>query len=236
MTRVPGQQPQDRVRTRKPRHGGAIALSLAVHLVLLAMVGFNAPKLMAPNLAPPPATDIWLMPRLTPLSHTPPERRAAARRTLPAQPKAEPPKPEQRPTSPHAANARPAQAAPEAAAAPAASGAVKGPPPAPGDQTGVQEALRTSVGCDFEKTVRLTRAERDRCNQTIGEQARAAPAFSGIEINKRARFDAQADADERRRANRTGPMQEQVVGCAGEGSNFGLGCLSDSAVMHVHPH
>jgi hypothetical protein len=47
---------------------------------------------------------------------------------------------------------------------------------------------------------------------------------------KRGRFDAQAAADERRRAARTGPMQQPIEACGA------VGCLPDSAITHFTPH
>jgi hypothetical protein len=59
---------------------------------------------------------------------------------------------------------------------------------------------------------------------------------------KRGRFDAQAAADDRRRADRTGAMRPGITPC-GEGpgpgvggSNLGAGCLSDSASAHIPLH
>jgi hypothetical protein len=108
----------------------------------------------------------------------------------------------------------------------------------------VQGALRTSVGCDVEDqaVLRLTPAERDKCSQTVGVQGRAAPAFMGVDPGKRSRFDLQAESDERRRADREGPMRQLVTRC-GETfesrtspSNLGGGCLPDSADVRISPH
>jgi hypothetical protein len=234
MTLVAGQEPDGRGKARRRRRGAAIAVSLLVHAVVFALIGFNAPRLIAPALPPLDATNVWLIPRLTPEAHKPAEHKTAApasatpSKTISAKPqKAEAPSP------------APAQRAAAPSAPPSGPGAEKGSPPAPAaiqGEGGVQEALRTSVGCDFDKTVHLTPAERDRCNQTTGEQARAAPVFSGIEALKRGRFDDQAAADERRRASRTGPLQQPMPACEGPGSNLGGACLPDSAMAHIHQH
>lgn len=53
---------------------------------------------------------------------------------------------------------------------------------------------RATVGCDAADFARLTQAERDRCNQRFGEEARKAPPMtvSGMDPLKRAAFDAAA--------------------------------------------
>ena len=92
---------------------------------------------------------------------------------------------------------------------------------------GVREALRTTVGCDADRVVHLTPAEQARCNQSVGEMAKKQGPFNGIDPLKRGRFDAQAEADERRRAAREGPM-ESPVDC-----NLYASCLPPSAIKRV---
>ena len=86
------------------------------------------------------------------------------------------------------------------------------------------------IGCDFDKIPHLTPEEREKCNQHYGEVARRQGSFNGIDPLKRGRFDAQAAADERRRAARTGPMQQPIEACGA------VGCLPDSAIGHFTPH
>jgi hypothetical protein len=229
MTRVAGQQPEHRGEGPKRRGRAAVAVSLAVHAVVLAIIGLNVPRPVYREPPPSKTANIWLMPRLTPQQH-----KTAAPVAVQAPPRLAP---TQKP--PLAPQPSPIQsAATNAPGKPAPAGAPPGPPPSLGSDSGqgVREALRTTVGCDADRVVRLTPAEQARCNQSVGEMASKPAPFMGIDPLKRGRFDAQAEADERRRAAREGPMQELVVPCTGQGSNFGMGCLPDSAIMHIHQH
>jgi hypothetical protein len=238
MTLVAGQEPEHRGKARTRRRWGAVAASLLAHGVVFAVIGFNAPKLIAPPMAPQTA-DVWLIPRLTPQAHKLDEHRAAAARRAPLSTTVKPaPAP--------AAHVPPPQPAPPQPAQGAAAVPGKGAPaagrgtPAPAaqgieDGLGAQQALRTSVGCDYDRLVRLNPGEKDRCNQTFGAEAKKGRPFNGIDIAKRARFDAQAEADDRRRALREGSMP-QVVACDGPGADDHGGCLPPSAIAHIPIH
>ncbi len=216
-------------RTR--RIGAIVAASAAVHLLILSVVGFSAPKLFLPAMPPGTAIEVWLTPDLTPKTHKAKLRPVAATET-PARPL-----PVSRPVRPVAvpspirAPAPPLKTAPTltgVVGAPGSRPAPSGPPALEGPGGGAEEALRTSVGCDYERMVHLNASERERCNQKIGEMARRAPAFNGMDPLKRGRFDDQAAADERRRAARTGPLGQPVDCSSGNAS-----CLPDSAIGHL---
>jgi hypothetical protein len=230
MTHVAGQQPELRSEARKRRGRAAVFISFAFHVAVLAIIGLNVPRPVYREPPPLKTTNVWLMPHLTPEQHKPAEHLAARAPPRPllaakAPPLAPIPSPIQ-----SAATAPPGKPAPP--------GAQPGPPPNAGLETGqgVRDVLRTTVGCDADRVLHLTPAERARCNQSVGEMAKKQAPFMGIDPLKRGRFDDQAEADERRRAAREGPMQELIVPCTGQGSNFGVGCLPDSAIMHIHQH
>ncbi len=103
-------------------------------------------------------------------------------------------------------------------------------------QRGVRAMLRATVGCSNEDATHLTPAEREACAQRFGKEAKKAEPFSGIDPDKRARFDEQVTADERKRGVRDGAQPVMIVPCTGNGSNFGRGCLPDSAMMHAKVH
>jgi hypothetical protein len=216
-------------QNQRTRRGVAIGASVLAHVAVLALIGASVPRMILPP-TPTLSHDVWLMPRLT-LERAAQTRPSKAR---PAETRASPRAPIEREREPVPSPL----SAPVATAEASAPAAAKGAPPLAGadDGQGVQEALRTSVGCDFDKSVHLSPGERERCNQRYGETAHAAPSVSGMDPAKRGRFDAEAEADERRRADRTGPLKELVVPCSGEGSNLGGGCLPDSAILHLHPH
>jgi hypothetical protein len=84
--------------------------------------------------------------------------------------------------------------------------------------------------------LRLSPQERARCNQKVGMAAAKAPQVFGIDPLKRKRFDEQADADERRRQDRTGPLQGAVKACSevddrAMATNLGGGCLSSHTTI-----
>ena len=96
--------------------------------------------------------------------------------------------------------------------------------------------LRASVGCSNEEATHLNAAEREACNARFAKEGRKATLFIGIDPEKRARFDEQVAADERKRGVREGAVPVLVTPCTGNGSNFGTGCLPDSAMMHARAH
>jgi hypothetical protein len=244
MTTVAGHRPAIRGKART-RRNAAIAVSVLAHVAVLAIVGLAVPKMVLREPPPIQATDVWLMPPLTLNQHKPGEHKAAQAKlaALPATVKA----PNPAPTAKPAPSAKPPQAPAQAAqgqgrpqAALGSGKALPEPPSAGADENGsVQEALRTSVGCDYDRPMHLTPGEVDRCNQTAGGQARSAKAFVGIDPLKRGRFDEQVAADERKRADRTGPMRDMMIPCNSpdavsvEHTNLAAGCLPKSAVAHV---
>ena len=53
--------------------------------------------------------------------------------------------------------------------------------------------LRETVGCDSEDFLKLTPAERARCHERFGAEARKQPPLSGIDPLRRGAFAASAD-------------------------------------------
>jgi hypothetical protein len=165
------------------------------HIIVVAIVALQSPMLRIPPepAAPPVAViPVLLLPR------TPP----AAGQQAPA-----PIRLHRRPQPFLPPDVRPAPIAPPAPpAAPAAVAAPKGPVavfhPAPlpeGPKGDLRAALRHSgVGCANEQAVGLNKAERDLCDQKLGD-VRNAPTFAtGTELTaeKRRLLDAQAAARE----------------------------------------
>jgi hypothetical protein len=223
-------------RPKRRLGGTAIAVSLAAHLVILAMIGLYAPGLIYREPPPLKATNVWLMPRLTLNQHAPPQHQAVVQKTpLPAAAPA-PTKAVVKPSPAPTSVPSPAPTAAGPGRSPAAGPKFGAPPVEVGPTGGTRDALRTSVGCDADPVVHLTPGERDKCNQKVGEMAKRSPAFNGIDPLKRGRFDDQATADERRRAARDGPLEEVMPACTGPGSNLGGACLPDSAIAHIHQH
>jgi len=220
----------------------AAAGSVLLHVAALLLIGLNIARLTPPPLAPVRETEVWLY-ALPPLERLKPHQAPAPAKTPPHQARAAPPArppisaPRAAPRSAPGPAPRPAGPRPDGAAVPSpVAGAATKPGPAPehgstaAGPDGVTEALRTSVGCDADHVVHLTGAEQDKCAQKFGEAARRGQPF--VKPGDR-NFAAQAAADERRRQDRQGPLQDNVKACTGEGSNFGIGCLSDRAIIHV---
>jgi hypothetical protein len=228
MTHVAGQQPEHRSEAPRRRRRAAVFASLVAHVVVLAIIGLNVPRPVYREPPPLKTANIWLMPRLTPEQHKPAEHAVVRAPPHPiSTPKPSPPAPRPSPIQNAATAATAATAAPGKAAP--VVGVPPGPPPNAGIEggQGMRDVLRTTVGCDADHVLHLTPAEQARCNQLVGEMARKQPSFVGIDPLKRGRFDAQADADERRRAAHEGPM-ESPVDC-----NLYANCLPPSAIKHV---
>ncbi len=227
--------------------GAAWTISILAHVAVLALVGLYAPKLQLIETPERAAVTLVLpeafsrrprpTPRpaaLQPLAQTPlaPPPKALAPRA--PRPPPQPPRTALRRTAPPtalqgtlqapaAAEGRPAPPAPSASAPPGGS---------------VEDALRTSVGCDVEDEalLKLTPQERARCHQAFGAEAAKGEKVFGIDPLKRKRFDAQAAEDERRRQDRNGSLPGAVKDCAevdpgSPGSNMGHGCLTSHIVV-----
>jgi hypothetical protein len=162
----------------------AIAFSLFTHLLIFAILARNIPTLIFRD-EPVAATNIWLMPRLTPQAHEEATRQhaAPAASSAPAAAPAATPKP----LTATATAPSPVQAAPQTAPAQAEGGA-----PAPGGAgAALQGALRTTIGCDLGHAAHLTPEEKDHCNLRLGEEAHKGPKFiDTIPPEKRAYYDA----------------------------------------------
>jgi hypothetical protein len=230
----------------------ALAASLLVHLALLIVVMHVAgvtPRASEPvaeadfqvqlvTRPPPPTSTTNAVPQLrrrsvqaAPLIAT---RRAPARpRPVPAPPpqavqavRPAPPRTYRPSTAPPArspAPSSPVGVSPGAAARTGAPSegrwAVQGEDEG---QDGVRKFLRATVGCSHEDYVALNGQERAASDRRIGAEARSI----GIPSDKIAGFIAAAEAQERRRADRTGPMKDLFVPCTGPGSNLDRGCIN----------
>lgn len=78
---------------------------------------------------------------------------------------------------------------------------------------------RATVGCDAADFARLTHAERDRCNQRFGEEARKAPGWiDSIPREKREYYDAVAAAYRDLHTYKTPVGREPVFGTGAQGA------------------
>ncbi len=227
----------------------ALAASLLVHLALLIVVAHIAG--VSPRAAEPvaePDFQVQLVTRPPPPTASPAITTSRSSRRLDQPtprvvPRAAPlhPRPAPRPPSPAVQAARPAPRGPTPLPSrPSASSPPVGEAPgrAAGlgaqpngrwavqgedeGQDGVRKFLRATVGCSHEDYVALTGQERTACDRRIGEEARSI----GIPSDKIAGFIAAAEAQERRRADRTGPMKDLFVPCTGVNSNLDRGCIN----------
>jgi hypothetical protein len=157
---------------KRGRRIAAVAVSGAVHLLVLAALAVHAPTLMIPNepAGPPePIIPVLLMPRLPPpaaASGAAPGPIRLHRRQLsplpPVLPVAPLPVPEPSPQPP------PAQAGPAPPLRP--SQLPEGP------RQEIQNTLRRSaIGCANPQAAGLTRAEREACEEQLGRGTREVP-------------------------------------------------------------
>ena len=234
-------------RDRRRATTGALAASILVHLALFIVLARQAaPEFRAPPEASPDF-DLQLVnePAATPPS--PPAPLRTARRAPPAEVRVRPaPRPPLKPARrsvqaparlppPRALlipSAPPARSPADVTAPGAASGGSQGGGAREaagrwtvqneGDQDGVRRFLRATVGCSHEDYLRLTGLERAACDRRLGQEARTL----GIAPDKLAGFIAAAQAQERTRAGRTGPLEDLVTPCKGEGANLDRSCLN----------
>ncbi len=227
---------------------GAAAASLALHGVLLAWLA--ASVLPRASLRPeaPPRPDVRLELERPP---APPDPRpaalgaAVARAASPdlapaaARPRPAPPSPVRAAPAPSAPaaplQAPPAPPAPERG--PAAGGGSTSPLGAPaggaparlsGAEANVGGFLRATVGCSHEGYMRLSAAERARCDAGYAS-AKGAPL--PLETDKLAAFSREALRNEAKRARGEGPLRGGFVPCdtAMVGANLSPGCLPPDA-------
>lgn len=239
-------------RAKRTRAVGA-GVSLALHAAVLSWLGLHA----APALRTAPPEEA--APLTVELVRPPPLARtaAAAAVTRTAPPPVPPPEavvvPRPRPTAPVPRGLPPktlplppvpSAGTPRGAAAGPPSGAGGGsgpigersaPGPLPGQemQGDLRGFLRGTVGCSHEEYLRLTPAERARCDAGFAA-ARNAPPIPPPD-DRLAEFARGREANERKRARREGPLYQPVTACSpgSAGSNFGLGCLAPDAVHSV---
>ena len=230
-------------RARAP----AIIVSVGAHVAVLAWLSAS----VLPRLAPPPVDDV---PSLTvelirpdrlepPMRPDFPPREAVVSRPAPVtalrlkapaliRASPVPPSPLAPLLSPPAPPAPPAAARGPAAApsstekriAPAAS------QPSAGDLSGF---LRATVGCSHDDWMRLSAAERARCDRNFARAAEGAGKLP-LPTERLAAFATQADADARKRAGREGSLPNTLPACDPTmvGSNMMPYCLPKEA-MHT---
>jgi hypothetical protein len=236
----------------------ALAASLLVHLALLIVVAHVAgvspralepiaepdfqiqlvtqPPLAAPRAAAVPRSSRQVV-QATPLVATRPSPpRLRVRPTPPARAvQAARPAPPRAPSAPAAPPSRASASIPAAGASSGAAGGTGAPSggrwSVQGEdegQDGVRKFLRATVGCSHADYVALNDQERSACDRRIGQEARSI----GIPADRIASFIAAAEAQDRRRADRTGPMKDLFVPCTGVGSNLDRGCIN---MTRKHP-
>lgn len=183
----------------------ATAISAVLHVAVLAILALNAPPLRIPPMVsgpPDPVIPILIVPR-----HPPPAAGQAAPAPIRLHRRPQRFSPDNLPLAPLPAPPQPA--APEA-------GDAKGPPivrhPAPLPE-GPKDQLRTvlragDVGCANIDAVGMNRAERDACDERLGQGAKDAPFIHpgvGMSRAKKAEFDAAASARQARKAQMEAP-------------------------------
>jgi hypothetical protein len=185
-------------RPRRRRDAVAIVVSAGIHLVVLAVLAVQAPRLRIPvEPAGPPLAiiPVLLVPRLPPSAAAVQPQPLKLHRRL------------RRFETPPPVAPLPAPLAPVSRPAPPGPVAVHPAPLPEGPRADVRAALRASpVGCANADAVGLTRAERDACNEQLGKGAKTA-VFPGLGLarGKQAAFDQAAQHKEACRAYRAAP-------------------------------
>lgn len=215
--------------SRASRNRALIVAGSAVgHVAFLIILGLSSPtvrEIFVDDSPPPPPVVVEL--------YRPPPPPREARRTAVRSPAPSPARPRfVAPQAPPAAVAplpmAPVQKAPAPpAATPPRTGGGSGTAIWPDRPEGeLREALRRSVvGCANGEAVGLTRRERERCNERLGEGAKDAPFIPApMAAAKRAGFDAAAAAKTRKREwrERAVPVGIDPRANAGGGSPAGL--------------
>ncbi|MDE2485840.1 MAG: hypothetical protein KGO51_00430 [Alphaproteobacteria bacterium] len=182
---------------RRGRTIGAVAISAALHAVILAALALYVPRLVIPegeSGPPQPIIPVLLVPR-TPPAH--------------AGGKPEPVRLHRRPQPFAAPPAEPLTVRPNRATKPPKPGPVTlHPAPLPeGPKADIRETLRISpVGCANPDAVQLTKAERAACDEQLGKGAPTAPFLGlGLDRAKQIALDHAAARQEADRRYRDAP-------------------------------
>jgi hypothetical protein len=210
----------DRLKRRRGR-ASAVAIALAVHAAFFLAIGLITPRPQFPSFPPSPPVHVILIPTLEPVQveRAPPPQASA--------PGAERPPPIPIPRIHIPRSPPPGTAPPSLASAPPSPGGAGRPggSPAPGPlpyeegERGVRAFLRATVGCETPDAVKLSAAERTRCDQRFAEEARNAHPLGVLNTGRHGEFGAPSGRDDL-------PIHP-IVACTGQGSNFGVGCLRD---------
>ncbi len=228
---------------RKRTRAIGVGASLVLHGVVLTWLGLHAaPALHSTTTEDTPLIVELVRPRLlqpaTAAPSAPAARPSAAIHegvVLPRpRPAAAPPlalAPRPLPLPPAAGGGRSV-----AAGGASAIGAQPAPGPLPGQemQGDLRGFLRGTVGCSHEEYLRLTPAERGRCDTGFATAARTAPPIP-LPDDKLAGYARQAEANERRRTRREGSLEQPFTGCeiGSAAASKGLGCLPPGAIHSV---
>ena len=179
-------------RRRKTDRRGLLTAGLAsgvFHIALLAglLAGLRGP----PSPPEPPSIVVDLV------APPPPERLAAPRQLSNAPLSTLAPAAAPRPARPVPALAKvpPSSLAAPAAAAPSPF-TVGGPGSAGEQQAATRGAARGAIGCAHADFLKLTKAEKAACADSLGQKALTAPLYAVIDPEKKAAFDGDCKKDD----------------------------------------
>ncbi len=185
---------------------GAILAALALHVAILVALRPDAHPFAIPPDASPLTVELIPMSLADaglPTAHKVAVQPAAAKaphvvstaRTLAAAPVIAAP-------APIVAAPKPEAPKPDSKSAPAPGPSATAPSTSAGSQVvaggpaaaaAVGATLRESVGCDEEKFLSLSRAEREKCSQRFGRLAKDAPHVRALDLEQKAYFDGDCD-------------------------------------------
>ncbi|MCI3180845.1 hypothetical protein C5708_11300 [Caulobacter sp. CCUG 60055] len=177
-----------------------------MHVALLAFLAAGVTRVEAPP--EPRAIEVELVQPVLRLEVRRPKPSPATAQAPPLVPR-----PAKRPPPPDVLTL-PATPAP----APPSTAAVASPPhpaPLPAQAGGLQGALRGSTGCDAQDVVKLSEAERVRCDRYVARTAKGGippPPSLGIDADKRAAFDRAAARQEAYRRYKEANIPSGVAG------------------------
>ena len=228
-----------------------VGASVALHALVLSWLAVTVLPRVAPTAAaPPPDIQVDLV-RAPPLRQGAPRPAAvqpvAVPLPSPALAARRPPPPVVAPPAPTSTPRPPDAAAPTRAPAAAPPSQARGPGGGPagaaaatgraggagaGPEANLGGLLRATVGCSHDVYMRLSAAERERCDVGFATAKGVAP---GLADDKLAQFSAQALRDEKVRARKEGVGRGGFVPCdtAMVGSNLGIGCLPADASYRI---